>query len=327
MYNKRLLFLPAQLTGSLFAIAGGGGGGQIIGGGGGAGGYYSGSATFTTQVSYSIEIGGGGVGSIGYSNTPDTTNGSDTIISVLEVPTFMQHVTGSVSGFYSSSFYTSMSLHGGGLGTGWSDTRSAKNYPGGSGGGGSCNGTNYFGGDIIHPIQGHVGGKASTHPDLNYGDGGGGGGGGAGGPGDDAPSLAVGGHGGIGISTDISGVTRNFGGGGGGGTRASTGNNYSNNGVAGGLYGGGRGGYNSSIVNSTGGATDAVVNSGGGGGCGGYDNGVSHRQGGNGGSGIVLLSVLSGSIASTTGSPNILISGSQSILEFLSSGTVVFKSP
>ena len=332
MFNKRLLYLPniefAQyVVAETVAIAGGGGGGQIIGGGGGAGGYVSSSILYTPDVPYTITIGGGGNGSIGYSSVPDTTSGGDT-----EIYSTGETWTRWTSGSAISSSFGDLTLYGGGLGSGWSSTdRIAKDYPGGSGGGGSCHSsdlTSPIGGAALDIFQGHSGGRSSSHPDLGFGDGGGGGGGGAREPGDDAPDITVGGHGGSGFATKIEGTAFRYGGGGGGGTRSSTGNNYSNNNTKGGFYGGGRGGYLSVAVGSTGGSTHGTPNTGGGGGCGGYSTGLpSTQQGGNGGSGVVIFRVKTTEYSSSTGSPTITTIGDDTILRFNSSGTITFTKP
>lgn len=336
MFNKRILYLPNidfsnYVKVHTLAVAGGGGGGAIIGGGGGAGGYISSSILFEPDLTHTVIVGAGGVGSIGYNNTPDNTNGTQTSVSAsaYTYEPWTRWFSGS-SNEYSptSSSFGDIIVHGGGLGSSWSNTvKIAKDNPGGCGGGGSChtNGTESpSGGPIIHPLQGHVGGKASAHSDLALGDGGGGGGGGVNEPGYDAPSIAVGGNGGTGLTTKIEGSVFNFGGGGGGGTRDSTGANYSNNGTKGGQYGGGRGGYRSVGVGSSGGATSGTANTGGGGGCGGYHQSYNSQQGGSGGSGIVIFRVPTSKYSTSTGSPTITTVGSDTVIKFTSSGTITF---
>lgn len=339
MFNKRLLYLPNiefanYVKAHTLAVAGGGGGGQIIGGGGGAGGYISSSILFEPDITYTVTVGAGGNGSIGYSNTPNTTNGTNTWISAsaYTLEPWTRWYSGSTSEYSpQSSSFGPIVAFGGGLGSGWDSTTAvAKNNPGGSGGGGSCHSSNDVAdapGDIIHPLQGHPGGRASTHPDLGLGDGGGGGGGGANEPGDDAPSNAVGGHGGTGLTTKIEGSVFNFGGGGGGGTRSSTGNNYSNVSTKGGLYGGGRGGYQTVAVGGSGGATHGTAYTGGGGGCGGYSTSTSDQQGGNGGSGVVIFRVKTTEYSTSTGSPIITVIGDDTVIRFNSSGTITFTKP
>lgn len=341
MFNKRLLYTPNVAFSSLvkvhtLAVAGGGGGGQIIGGGGGAGGYVSSSILFEPDVSYTVTIGGGGNGSIGYNNTPDTTNGVNTTIIAPSGTTlpFIRWYSGSTQNEFApgSGSLEYVTCFGGGLGSGWNSDvgKRAIDNPGGSGGGGSCHtsdGTTDNGGPATHTYQGNAGGKASSHPDVNAGDGGGGGGGGANEPGYDAPDNTVGGHGGVGLDNFILGTLFRFGGGGGGGTRESTGANYSNVSTKGGLYGGGRGGYRTVTPGTTGGATHGTANTGGGGGCGGYHTTLNSQSGGNGGSGIVIFRVKTTEYTSSTGSPTITTDGDETILRFNSSGTVTFTKP
>lgn len=338
MFNKRILYLPNIDFGTYvkvhtLAVAGGGGGGSIIGGGGGGGGYVSSSILLEPDVAYTVTIGAGGVGSIGYNNTPNTTNGVDTTIAAASstLESWTRWYSGSTTSEYSpsSSSFGDILAHGGGIGASWNSDvgRRPMDNPGGSGGGGSCHrsdNTTDRGGDIIHVFQGHRGGKASTHPDIGAGDGAGGGGGGANEPGYDATSTSVGGHGGEGLTTKITGAVFKFGGGGGGGTRSATGNNYSNVSVKGGIFGGGRGGYQTTAAGNTGGATDGSANTGGGGGCGGYSTSTNSRQGGNGGSGVVIFRVPTSKYSSSTGSPTITTIGSDTIIRFNSSGTITF---
>ena len=338
MFNKRILYLPnidfsSYVKAHTLAVAGGGGGGQIIGGGGGAGGYVSSSILFEPNVQYTVTIGGGGVGSVGYNNTPNTTNGVDSTIAASSYTkeSWTRWYSGSTTSEYSpsSSSFGDIIAHGGGLGAGWNSDvgRRPIDNPGGSGGGGSCHrsdDTTDRGGDIIHIFQGHIGGKSSSHPDIAAGDGGGGGGGGAGAPGYDAISTSTGGNGGEGLTTKITGTILKFSGGGGGGTRSSTGNNYSNVSTKGGLFGGGRGGYTTTAAGNSGGATNGTANTGGGGGCGGYNSSTSSRQGGNGGSGIIIFRVPTAKYSSSTGSPTITYIGSDIIIKFTSSGTITF---
>lgn len=141
------------------------------------------------------------------------------------------------------------------------------------------------------------------------GAGGGGGGGGAAANGGGG-SGAQGGAGGSGANTLITGVSTYFGGGGGGGG----GGDYIASPGAGGAGGGGNGG-------SFGTASPGSVNTGGGGGGTAANNG-SLYFGGAGGSGVVILSMPTiNYTGTTTGSPTVTTSGSNTILTYTSAGT------
>jgi hypothetical protein len=134
-----------------------------------------------------------------------------------------------------------------------------------------------------------------------------GGGGGAGGVGGTGTSTA-GGNGGAGSASSITGssVTRAGGGGAGG---------YGENGGTGGT--GSAGGGNGSAT-GTGGSATANTGSGGGGGA--YYFAV--YSGGSGGKGVVILSVPTAKYSGTTsGSPTVTTSGSNTILQFNGSGS------
>ena len=115
-----------------------------------------------------------------------------------------------------------------------------------------------------------------------------------------------------------------FGGGGGGaGGRYSARSGSGGGGGGGGAYtspatagaGGSGGGGAGASVGGTG--TTGTTNTGGGGG-----GGSSGTSGGNGGSGIVIVSVPTGNYTgTTTGSPNVTTSGSNTIMSFTSSGS------
>lgn len=150
--------------------------------------------------------------------------------------------------------------------------------------------------------QGNAGGSSSG----TYVGGGGGGAGAAGG----AASGLTGGAGGVGLASSITGTSVMYAGGGGGGTNYT---GYGN--AAGGAGGGGNGGSEPT------GGTAGTANTGGGGG-GGGGSGVSWAAPG-GGSGIVIISSPTAAL-STTGSPTITTSGSNTIYKFTSSGTITF---
>lgn len=256
-------FTPSQsLTADILVVAGGGGGGGETGGNGNGGGGAGGLLTFTSQAlsatSYTVTVGAGGLGGRG---TRVTTNGGN------------------------SQFGALTACVGGGAGAHY--TLASGNYSavGGSGGGGQ--GSN----DNSHSL-----GSAGTNGQGNAGgDGyltgggfespGGGGGGGAGGAGAKGGN-GIGGAGGVGLTssfTNAIGAATGYGetissntyfaGGGAGSTSWSAG-------IAFGGYGGGGDGYFEARNGEPG-----AVSTGGGGGAGrgtGYD-------GGNGGSGIVIV--------------------------------------
>lgn len=166
-------------------LAGGGGGGGVIAGGGGAGGLLTGITTVTPQ-SYTINVGGGGLGGFSWNN-----------------PTLQ----GGISGTNSSAlgFTASGGGGGGGHGTG------CAGLSGGSGGGSGCGS-----GNAGIAGQGNAGGNSVGG---NHG----GGGGGAGSVGLTGIDNIRAGNGGQGLISTITGVSRFYAGGGGGGTRAGTG--------------------------------------------------------------------------------------------------------
>jgi hypothetical protein len=200
----------------------------------------------------------------------------------------------------SGSGLTTISSAGGGRGDNNTSGTApgASDREGGSGGGGNAESWSVGGtGNTpsTSPSQGNNGGAGGN------GCGGGGGGAGAvGGAGASAPST-VGGAGGAGTASSITGssVTRAGGGGGGGGSA----------GGAGGTGGGGAGGGN---------GTNGTTNTGSGGGGG----GTAPSSGGSGGKGVVILSMLTTKYSgTTTGSPTVTTSGSNTILQFNGSGS------
>ena len=169
----------------------------------------------------------------------------------------------------------------------------ADGFDGGSGGGAGANGsdgTTKPGGSATAG-QGNVGGD-SSNDDFGAGGGGASAVGSDGGPG----------NGGAGLSNSITGSAVTYAGGGGGGHRSSSGSAGS-----GGSGGGGNGGNYPSNYGQAG-----TANLGGGGG----------GPNGNGGSGVVILSVPTAKYSgTTTGSPTISISGSNTIIKFTATGT------
>jgi Concanavalin A-like lectin/glucanases superfamily len=175
------------------------------------------------------------------------------------------------TGHGANSVFGSITAIGGGVGT--YDGGPSNDYfaNGGSGGGAGRTGRNA---GLGIAGQGNSGGTA---PGL---DGTGAGGGGAGSQGVSASTVTAG-NGGSGIASTISGTLTAYAGGGGGGIRCGLGNPITSVVGVGGTGGGGCGSV--SAV-----ATAGTANTGGGGGGGGYNG--TYWGGGNGGSGIVIIS-------------------------------------
>lgn len=196
----------------------------------------------------------------------------------------------------SNSTFNSLTAIGGGGGMGGGQGQSG-GTTGGSGGGGSA-GAGGFAGTAG---QGYAGGSGGGSNGNAGGGGGAGGVGGNGGGGSGGPP----GNGGIGAQSSITGSAIYYAGGGGGG-------GYTGGGSSGGNGGGGAGASNG------GAGTAGTANLGGGGGGAGANNGA----GAAGGSGVVILSVPTASYSgTTTGSPTITTSGSNTIIKFTSSGS------
>jgi hypothetical protein len=236
---------------------------------------------------------GGGAG--GYRTSTQTVTGG-TVITVTvgdggaSVNTSVRGNNGSDSSISGSGLTTITSAGGGGGGANQSPF-SGKN--GGSGGGGNYQ-TSSAGGTgntpSTSPSQGNNGGSGQNSA-PSYG---GGGGGGAGAVGSNGTSSS-GGAGGAGTASSITGSSV---------TRAGGGGAIPNG--AGGTGGGGGAG-------STGTAGTANTGSGGGGG---------DTASGAGGKGVVILSVPTANYSATSsGSPTITTSGSNTILQFNGSGS------
>jgi len=271
-------------------LAGGGGGGQGAGGGGGgSGGYRTGTANISVGTTITLTVGDGGAGSSGAS-----TSGS----------------TGSNSSISGSGVTTITSAGGGGGGS--SNTAPAgTGLDGGSGGGaGGGSGGTASGGSgntpSTSPVQGYNGGTAE---DGSSGNRPGGGGGGSSAVGSNS-QASLGGNGGNGTASSITGSSVTRGGGGGAGCGA--------NGTSGGTGGTGGGGNGAKGGSSN--STAGTANLGGGGG-GGSDFSDS-RAGSSGGKGVVILSLLTSKYSgTTTGSPTVTTSGSNTILQFNGTGS------
>jgi hypothetical protein len=269
----------------LVVAGGGGGGSQYFSGGGGAGGYRTSTQSLIAGIAITVTVGAGGAGGVGVNE---------------------RGASGSNSSISGSTVTTITSAGGGGGGAGGG---SISGLSGGSGGGASGyddSGTAGGNGNTpsTSPSQGNKGGG-----NTGSGSYGGGGGGGAGAVGATSPAHS-GANGGNGTSNSITGSAVTYAGGGGGGADGSLGTKG-----LGGTGGGGNGGENTTN------ATSGTTNLGGGGG-GADGNTAPAINGGNGGSGVVILSVPTANYSSTTtGSPTVTTSGSNTILKFTGSGS------
>jgi len=282
---------PTTYSVDFLVVAGGGSGGtgqdasnSRVGGGGGAGGY-------RTSVGTS---GGGGSAESSLTFAPGTvytiTVGAGGATTSTAGTNGNVGVNSSISGTGISTITSS------GGGYGGRDTASGGN--GGSGGGaGAVTGSGGSG----TANQGYAGGNTGG---FNTAAGGGGASAAASTP---TSNSGNGGAGGAGLASSITGssVTRAGGGGGGG----------SGSGGSGGSGGGANGGGSASN------GASASANTGAGGGGAGSNDG-STTTGGAGGSGVVILSMLTTKYSgTTTGSPTVSTSGSNTILTFTGSGS------
>jgi len=270
-------------------IAGGGaGGGDNLDGGGGAGGY---------RTSYGSTSGGGASAesslTLAIGTTYTITVGAGGAGS--HQNNGQNGGTSSISG----SDITDITTVGGGTGTRIANWYSSANPPtehGGSGGGFAGAGYASAPGNGTTG-QGYDGGWADSN---NAG-----GGGGAGGVGGDATSSSSG-NGGAGHTSSITGSSVCRAGGGAGGTYYGATNGSATCGGA--------------VSNNQSDGSPATANTGGGGGGPSYPS--AGNPGGNGGSGLVVLrfptAMYSGT---TTGSPSVSTSGSDTILTFTGSGS------
>ena len=250
----------------LLVVGGGGGGAGTFAGGGGAGGVvHDPSGATMTSGSYTITVGQGGLGGLGWQNI----NG-------------MRGNTGTDSTAFG------LTAKGGGGGGAFDWTYSNANAQqvaqvGGCGGGGAAvqgNMTNSarlgaasnqgnFSGATSYGTSGGNGQSAAQLSQYHAG-----GGGGASQAGVNATSVA--GAGGAGVAISISGSSVTYAGGGGGSTQGGT------------LGAGGAGGGGAATANSNfaQGGTNGL---GGGGGAAGYNGASNSRLGGTGGSGVVII--------------------------------------
>jgi hypothetical protein len=277
---------PTVYSIDFLVVAGGGGGATATnsdgwGRGGGGGGGFR-TSTQSAEIGTVITVTVGDGGAV-------TTQGSNSSISGSGLTTI-----------------TSAGGGAGGLSAGGN---------GGSGGGSGDQGTNinttFSGGSgntpSTSPSQGNNGGSMITDGDLDQSSGAGGGGAGQAGENSSVDGNHYGGDGGNGAASSITGSSVTYAGGGGGG-------GYLN--VSTGGTGGGGDGANAASSSGTAGTT----NTGGGGGGGGWVG--NFPNGGGGGKGVVILSVPTTRYSgTTTGSPTVTTSGSNTILQFNGSGS------
>jgi hypothetical protein len=199
---------------------------------------------------------------------------------------------------------TAFSLTAEGGGGGGSGQTTPAGSAGGSGGGSTESGNPGGAGTVG---QGYDGGNGLSGKRT-------GGGGSASEVGEDALASLVGGAGGDGVSSSITGSAVYYCGGGGSGGENGVGE--------GGLGGGGdgQGGYPPGATTL---ATDGSANTGGGGGGAGYSGAAESVPGKNGGSGVVILRFLTAAGAgySTTGSPTVTTDGSYTVVKYTGSGS------
>ena len=295
-------------------VAGGGGGasassGYAGGGAGGAGGYRTSYGTgnisggnspvesalnLTIGTSYTITVGDGGAGGPAAS------------------PINAAPPSGSKG---NDSVFASITSEGGGYGVGQSQGTGGSGGSAGGGGGGSSPGSGGSG----TSGQGTSGGTGTSSCPSNACLLGGGGGGAS-----QAGSSVQDGKGGDGLSSSITGSSVIRAGGGSGGSYGPIGWNDP---IAGGAGGGGDAGVS---ANGYVGQPGTANTGGGGGGATWYTNQVS-REGGNGGSGIIILRYATADANyTTTGlTPTEIIDGTDTILSFTTVGTgsITFTTP
>lgn len=264
----------------------------------------SASATTPTVVTYSssyVVVGSGGGGSRGGGGAGGYKSGTLTLTQgvTYSVTVAAGGATNGNSADASSggnSVFASVTSNGGGgggLGNG---------VAGASGGGGGANTFTTIGGNGTAGQGNNGGGNGGLVWPANS-NAPAGGGGGAGAAGNNAPNNNNGGAGGDGIQSSITGVATYYAGGGGGACY------FGGTGGAGGQGGGGAGG-----TNAISGVAGTANRGGGGGG--------SNLNPQAGGSGVVIVSVPTASYSgTTTGSPTVTTSGSNTIMQFNASGS------
>jgi hypothetical protein len=264
-------------------------------------------AAVNPTVSYLVVAGGGGGANKGggggagglLTGTTTLTGGTTYTITVGAGGAGGTTSTGS-GGVGGNSSLGSIAIAIGGGGAGGDTTNG---IAGGSGGGGGLAGTITTYGGAGTSGQGNAGGGNAGITSTPFSSGGGGG---AGAVGSNAVNSTTSGSGGIGVASTITGSSVYYAGGG-GGTQYYTGYTPGSGG-----NGGGGNGSNSGT------GTSGTANTGGGGG-----GGPSSYNGGNGGSGVVIISSTS-TAASTTGSPTVTTSGSNTIYTFTGSGSITY---
>ena len=278
--------VPQTTSVDFLVIAGGGAGSRTGGGGqggGGAGGYRSSNSSFGSS-------GGGGSAESGLTFSGGT-------VYTVTIGAGAAGQTGNAGGANGSD----SSLSGSDISTITSTAGGGGNINQGSAGGcGGGSGENYSpSGGAGTANQGFAGGAGS-------GSGHGGGGGGTSAVGVDGSGACTGGAGTASTITGSS-VIR---GGGGGGTKS---------GGAAGLGGSGGGGNGGAGSGGTGTLSSGTANTGGGGGAIQSPNGASS---GAGGSGVVILRMLTSKYSgTTTGSPTVSTTGTDTVLTFTGSGS------
>lgn len=280
---------------SYLVIAGGGSGGTgFYGGGGGAGGYVESTTSIHFNVTYTITVGTGGVGT-----TVQTNKGGN----------------GGNSSISGSGFTTITALGGGGGGSRNNDTNAGTGASNGAdGGSGGGVGISYPGTDVSTSSGGGLGlqpasasggygnkGAGQKDPALGYRmDGGGGGGAGAAANPSNLGTNPGMSDGAVGLQSSITGSAIYYAGGGAGGIGSRPGGS------------GGGGATN----------TAGTANTGGGGGGGAGNN----TQGGNGGSGVVIIKYPDTyAEATTTGSPTVTSITGYRIYKFTGTGTIALN--
>jgi hypothetical protein len=249
-------------------------------------------------ASYLVVAGGGGGGSnIGAGGGAGGYLTGTVSLAIGSVYTATVGSGGAATTTGNNSVFSSITSSGGGGGGNYGTNGKV----GGSGGGGGVDGGNGAAGTSG---QGNAGGNGVASISTNFPSGGGGG---ASAVGANGTSNGASGAGGAGTASSITGSSVTYAGGGGGGSF--------NNAVGAGGAGGGGGGASGTGPTA---GTAGTANTGGGGGGGSAASG----NGGAGGSGIVIVSVPTANYSgTTTGSPTITTSGSNTIIKFTSSGT------
>jgi hypothetical protein len=308
---------PKNTTCDILVVGGGGGGGYFGGGGGGGAILFANNITLGSG-SYTIKVGKGGTGV-----STDSQNGTNGLDSSITINSVEYIAKGGGGGGTRQSNYRGRNGNDGGSGGGSSHS-SDPAYPGIGG----ISNKNTYSGWLSY---GNNGGKGRPNTQLTEPSHGGGGGGGAGSVGSDYSNSTGGGNGGLGIDfsqyfTTSVGHNGWFGGGGGGFTYASAGNPGFGNGANGLFGGGGNGGFDGVFASyNENPAQDGLPNTGGGGGGSKFDGGTAEDyDGGDGGSGIVIIRYLLGTIPTNnllTTEPTVISSAfTESVRTFTHSG-------